>query len=51
MKIHIDLQHNGLEPLMNDNDINDTDLNENLQDGNVISATYLLNSHTLHQDN
>ena len=35
MKIHTNLKHNGLESLMNDNDRNDTDMNENLQNGDV----------------
>ena len=46
-----DLQHNGLEPLMNDNDRIDTDIIETLQNGDVSSLIGLLNSHTLPQDN
>ena len=37
MNIHTDSQHNGLESLMNDKDIIDTDMNENLKNGDETS--------------
>ena len=43
------LQRNGLESLMNYNGRIDTDINETLQNGDVISGIGLLNSHTLPQ--
>ena len=51
MNSHTDLQHSGLESLMNDNDRIDKDMNDNLQNGYVNSVIGLLNSHTLPQDN
>ena len=36
---------------MNYNDRNDTDMNDNLQNGDVSSGIGLLNSHTHPQDN
>ena len=44
MNSHTDLQQNGLEPLMNDNDIIDTDINETLQNSDLSSGIGLLNS-------
>ena len=51
MNSHGDLQQNGLESLINDNDRIDTDMNGNLHNGYASSLFGLLNSHTSHQDN
>ena len=51
MNTHTDLQHNGFKSLMNYNYMNDTDMNDNLQNGYMSSGIGLLNSHTLPQDN
>ena len=51
MNNHTDVQQNGLEPLMNDNAMNDIDINATLHNGDVSSEIGLLDSHTLPQDN
>ena len=45
MNSHTDLQQNCLESLMNDNDRIDTNMNETLQNGDVISGNVLINIH------
>ena len=50
MNIHIDLQYNGFESLMNDNYRIDADINETLHHGDVSSGIGLLNSHNIPQD-
>ena len=51
MSSHADLQQNGLKSLINYNDRNDTDMNDTLQNGDLISGIGLLNSHILPKDN
>ena len=51
MNIHADLQQNGLESLMNDNNRIYTDTNETIYNGDVSCGIGLLNSHALPQDN
>ena len=47
MNSHTDSQQSGLKSLMNYNDSNDTDMNYNLHNGDVISGIGLINSHTI----
>ena len=51
MNSHTDLQKNGLESLMNDNDIIDKYINATPQNGDISSGIGLLNIHTLPQYN
>ena len=51
MNSHTDSQQNCLKSLMNYKYRNDTDMNANLQNGDVSSGIGLLNSHTLPQYN
>ena len=51
MNSHTDLQRNYLESLMKDDNRVDTDMNDNLHNGDVSSIIGLLNSHTLPQAN
>ena len=51
MNSHTDLQQNSLKSSTNYNDRNDTDMNTNLYNGDMISGIGLLNSHTFPQDN
>ena len=51
MSSHTDLQQNGLESLMNDNDRINTDMNDTLPNGDVSNCIVLLKIHTLPQDN
>ena len=51
MNSHTDLQHNGFESSVNNNDRIDTDMNDTLQNGYVISVIGLINNHTLSHDN
>ena len=51
MNSHTDLQNHYLESLLKDNDRIDTDTNETLQNGDVISGIGLQKNHTLNQAN
>ena len=51
MYSHTDLQHTGLESLINYNDRIDKDMNETLQNGDMSSGIGLINSHILLQYN